>query len=329
MATPFSPSVAQLSMAQLDQDFKLKEHVRQVSELMGELMANDPRVRAIRERFQIAETAVEPEEFNFELDQFRSIDDVAQECIDHNVDITANIKNVCGRAFFNPLRTGLNDPEARWVEISRPEAVDHQYELNELLFLDTNRKVIDWSLSLPKLRTIARNRKYTNSLMQKSLLRIVNQFHPEQSVLVSEYTANQLAQFLLRMDSKRDRSVYHREQLYKVVRTPEVDLTVALNSAQGYIDKMYPAALAVNASYRSTLYKTAIISFLPDELAQGLIGVIQSEMSKCTPMPDEEILRRALHLEETTRIKPAGPLYFGRKIQSKTCLLYTSDAADE
>jgi hypothetical protein len=73
-------------------------------------------------------------QFDFEL-QNVTIRTVEQLARDNNRPILDCIKSTCGRAYYNRNLDRPNNPED-WVEMSRPEASDHNTELSRLLYLD-------------------------------------------------------------------------------------------------------------------------------------------------------------------------------------------------
>ncbi len=317
-----------------DQEFaaehKINESVRRLATVLSTVQVAGNRIlpleagsplQILLDDLRIAPVEAAPV-FEFELDDNLSIRQAELRCQNRQVNgipapvqFLDYVQSRIGRAYFNITMNALNP---NWVELSRPEAADCNYEAGELMFLDSERKTIDWSLSLPKLKVLANDRKYTPAMMKKSLLRIVNQFHPDQSNIIQDYTADQIAVYLLRLDSKRDKAVFYKDQLFRVVRTPQDDLQAPLAKAQVLIDRIYPAANADMGPYRSTAYKVAVVSFLPDELAIPLIERIRESMARCEPMTDEEIFLRALRMEDYSRIRPLSNLQYGRKISRQT-----------
>ena len=90
---------------------------------------------------------------------------------------------------------GYNEQNPRWVEMSRPEASDVQQEFSELIYLDMRNLVVDWRTSLDNLKRLSTDRRYTEQMMHACLLRMINKFLPEQTMLQKPNTSNQIAQF--------------------------------------------------------------------------------------------------------------------------------------
>jgi hypothetical protein len=310
--------------------YDLKQSILQLSRVLTTQTAADGRpiftdapgtpLHQLLADLQIRPRAAPPT-FAFELTQNITVKQAEQQCREHRDDngqpeplpFPDFIQSKCGRAYFN---SALDAEHPQWIELSRPEASDHQTELSELLFLDTENTIPDWNLSLPKLRTLAQDRIYTPEMMKKSLLKLINRFHPDQTTVVSDKSADEIASFLLQMDAKRDKSVYYRAKLYALVRTPLEDLVSTLTKAEALIDKIYPANVEANQTYRSAAYRMAIISFLPDELAIPILSQIKKSMLICQPLSDEQILDLAMSAEEYSGKRPVFNLQFGRTIEN-------------
>ncbi len=216
------------------------------------------------------------------------------------------------RIFFD---TALKAPEV-YVEISRPEASDLNSEIEECHFLDGAKSVIDWSQSLPNLKRLAQERVYTARMTQKALHRLVSRFTPEHAHLVSDLTANEMANYLLRTETNRDKTVYRRKELFELTRKPEMELRAPLTTARKLIDLVYPADRPGTEMQRSSAWRMAIISFLPDELAIPISERLRISNEMCQPITDEVLEAMAYQAEEAYRKPPPCPLKFGRTIGS-------------
>ncbi len=128
---------------------------------------------------------------------------------------------------------------ANYQEVSRPEAADLGCEVAVCHFLDGAKTVIDWSESLPELKRLAKNCIYTSEMMKVSLHQLVNRYTPEQSHLVSDLSANDMAKYLLSTEKNRDQTTYRRKELYELTRKPDTDLRAPLSMARKLIDKIY------------------------------------------------------------------------------------------
>jgi len=148
------------------------------------------------------------------------------------------------------------------------------------------------------------------------LHRLVSRFTPEHSHLVSDMTANEMANYLLRTETNRDKTAYRRKELHELVRKPDMELRAPLTTARRLIDIVYPANRAGTEIQRSTAWRTAIISFLPDEIAIPMSERLKVANEICQPITDAELEAMAYQAEEVYRKPPPFPLKFGRNIGS-------------
>ena len=116
--------------------------------------------------------------------------------------------------------------------MSRPEASDVQQEFSELIYLDMRNLVVDWRTSLDNLKRLSTDRRYTEQMMHACLMRMINKFLPEQTMLQKPNTSNQIAQFLLQLDSKVDKLSFYKQQLILSQR----NIGEELDSAMAWLD---------------------------------------------------------------------------------------------
>ena len=258
-------------------------------------------------------------EFLFELGEVITMDDAATRCRERRVagqrapvNLPEMLITAGQRVFFN---TNMALP-ATFVEVSRPEASDLPSEIAVCHFLDGARTAIDWSESLPNLRRLAQQRRYTADMMQSALHRLVSRYTPELSHLVTEMTADQMANYLLRTQTNKDKTIYKRKELLQLTRQPDMELRAPLSNARLLIDRIYPPENQALAMQRSSAWRMAILSFLPDELAIPLADKLRVANEICRPITDERLERMAYIAEESYRKPPAFPLKFGRTIGS-------------
>ena len=139
-------------------------------------------------------TAEAPPAFDFDLGEMITIEEAGRRCQERvgadgrvePVNLPEMLVTAGQRVFFN---TTMRLP-ATYVEISRPEASDLGSEVSVCHFLDGPKTVIDWSESLPELKRLAKDRRYTTNMMKVALHRLVNQYSAKQSHLVSDLDAN-------------------------------------------------------------------------------------------------------------------------------------------
>jgi hypothetical protein len=200
------------------------------------------------------------------------------------------------------------------VEISKPENADPHVELSKCRFLDNSRSVIDWKSSLPGLKSLAKERKYTAEMVQTCLKKLVSDYCKPHAHIVEDMTHNEIANYLLSTENNRDRNVYRKKELNELTRMPGQELRIPLIMARKLIDIIYPADGANNAAARSSAWRTAILSFLPDQVAVPLLEKITAKIEDCTPMSDDDIYEFAVAADEQIKHPVHWPLKYGRQV---------------
>ncbi len=310
-------------------DFKQRRLLQDVAELFGALRnPDDPQERLLpvepgtplhnfMQKLRIEETPAP--NFDFELGNPITVQNAANRCADRRVNgqrAPVNLPDMLvtagQRLFFN---TAMQQP-ATYVEISRPEASDLPSEVAACRFLDGAKKVIDWALSLPSLKQLAQQRLYTEAMARQALHRLVSIYTPEHAHLVSDMNANETANYLLSTEINRDKTAYRRKELFELTRKPDMDLRAPLTIARKLIDMIFPANRPEMAMQRSAAWRTAIISFLPDEIAVPLSDRLKIANEKCRPISDEELEAMAYQAEEAYRKPLVFPLKYNRNVGS-------------
>ena len=235
--------------------------------------------------------AAPQQDYDFELANNTTVEAIQNECIQRNVNIMNVIRQVGNRAYYDTTYGAVpaegepvnNNP---WREFSRPESAEKAVEMAQVTCYGDSTTVVNWAATMPKLKDLFKERVYTPELAKKALMNMVAKYHPEQAILLQTQTANQIAAHLLRLDANRDKRTYHRQQLFKIVRTPEEDLPNALAKAQLLIDAIYPPNDPAFAAHRSSTFRTALISFCHDVVAAGVLEHIQHHQTECLPLTD-------------------------------------------
>ena len=253
------------------------------------------------------------EEFDFELGEILTYEDAVRLCEEAEVNVSDMIVGKCGRTFFN---RNLGQGARREVEISKGENADHNVELSRCRFLDNARTIIDWKSSLPGLKTLAKERKYTAYMMENCLRKLISEYCKVHIHMVDEMDANQIANYLLSTEVNMDKTVYRKKELNQLVRSPDQELRIPLTMARMLIDKIYPEAVPANTAARSAMWRTAILSFSPDEVAVPLLNLMRKKMEDCDPMSDEDIHKMALSADETIKRPLHCSLKYGRIVGS-------------
>lgn len=265
--------------------------------------------------------------YDFELGENVTLNEIINQCNIRNINQFDIIQNLGNRSFYNhtygePPAAGQPPVNNPWREYSRPEAAEKSVELAQLVFYDGGNTTVNWTETMPKLRTLFQARVYTNDMAKTCLMNLVHRFHPEQAILLRTMTANQIATHLLQLDSNRDKRTYHRLLLFKSVRTPEEDLPAALAKVQLIIDAIYPANDPAYAAHRSSTFRTALLSFCHDTIAAGVLDKIQRHQLECLPLTDDEIRDYAVRYENYMHLKPTANLVFGRNLGSTPAATY-------
>jgi hypothetical protein len=258
--------------------------------------------------------------YDFELDENVTLNEIIHQCNIRNINQFDVIQNLGSRSFYDhtygvPPAVGQphNNP---WREYSRPEAAEKSVEMAQVTCYDGGNTTVNWTETMPKLKTLFQSRVYTNDMAKTCLMNLVHKFHPEQAILLRTMTANQIATHLLQLDSNRDKRTYHRMLLFKSVRTPEEDLPAALAKVQLMIDAIYPANDPAYAAHRSSTFRTALLSFCHDTIAAGVLDKIQRHQLECLPLTDDEIRDFAVRYENYMHLRPTTNLVFGRNFGS-------------
>ena len=251
------------------------------------------------------------EQFDFELGEILTIEAATNLCIAGGANPPEMFSTIANRVLFN---AALDRQAPRWVHVSRSEAVDRHSEVQVLHFLNEKRTVVDWTLSLPELKLLAQSRLYTSAMMQNSLLHLVDTYCKDHKDYIRGMTPNQIANYLLSMEKNRDKTSYRREELKNLHRQVGQEYKAILVMAYTLIDRIFPADQPNLAAHRAIAQRTAILSYLPDELALPLAAKCQRAQDKCTPLTNEAVRRYAERMEEEQRVFLQHPLQYGRTI---------------
>jgi hypothetical protein len=181
-------------------------------------------------------------------------------------------------------------------------------------YIDGQKYVPDWTISLNNLKRLGKDRLYTEEMMKTCLLRLVNRFIPDQSALIKNMTSNQIARMLLKLDSRVDKTSHYRQQLFAAHRLPGESLKGAMTRFQNLLDTVYPPGEVGHAITRAEMLKTAIISFLPDCIAIPLSAEMRRRSYKGKALTFQEICSRAYKASSDLMTEVAIPLQFGRNI---------------
>jgi hypothetical protein len=251
------------------------------------------------------------EEPDFEFEFFAlTISQIASEFIRRNIKLSDMILIVSNKVFYD--RSWGANPNSAFIEVSRPEAADPEF--NAMHYLDVQKYIPDWNITLNNLKRLGQDQLYTEEMMKTCLLRLINRFIPDQSQLIKDKTSNQIAEMLLKLDSRVDKMTHYRQQLFAAHRLPGEILQGAMTRFQNLLDIVYPSSEVGHASTRAEMLKTAIISFLPDCVASPLTAEMKRRSYKGKALTFQEICSRAYKPSNELMTEVAIPLQFGRNI---------------
>jgi hypothetical protein len=159
-------------------------------------------------RFNLAEDDAEPD-FDFELDDVVSVEQVEAHCRHNNLNFMTYTRELGERLYYNRNYNNEDVVVPEWVEMSRYEAADPARELHMVVFADRDQQTrVDWTFTLGNLKRLAHDMVYTERMMHGCLLRLVNRFCGELADMLRSMTANEVARYLLNMDSRLNRRIY-------------------------------------------------------------------------------------------------------------------------
>src|SRR5450830_1329097 len=308
--------------------FKVEYDTNRMLTIFGNLLSN-PAIVAnvpaevnaqIRAELRLDDQPQQHPEFDFELGDVITLDEAVRRCENRIVaDLPAPVnvmdmtRTHINRVYFN---TAMNAQNPVWVEVSRPEAADFSAEVAEIVCYDKAKTMPNWQNSLPRLKELAQARKYNAHMMASSLNRLVIRYQPDLTRMIEGLECNEIANFLLNQERNKDSRAFRRKELYQVSRTPDQDLKAPIARAQTIIDQLYPADQPELAAYRSSAIRTAVMSFLPDQLAGPLAEELKKATELCRPIPDDRLMDLAQKMEDASRVRPLFELKYGRLINS-------------
>ena len=139
-------------------------------------------------------------------------------CEEAEVNISDMIVCKCSRTYFNQ---NLGEGPRREVEILKGENTDHNVELSRCSFL--NKKIIRLEVlsTVPGLKALARERKYTAFMMENCLRKLISEYCKVHIYMVDEMDANLRATYLLSTEVNTDKKVHRTKELNQRVRLPQ------------------------------------------------------------------------------------------------------------
>ena len=215
-----------------------------------------------------------------------------------------------------------------WKRAAKDTDGDVYVEASLISFLDVDKKIIDWEVTLGNLNRIGTERGYTNNNYRASVLRIIQVYQPHLNYLYRDIqNANEIATSLMESQLKLDKRMIYRNQVNELVRKPNEDLTQVMSNLKSLGKLIYP-----NPNQDSNLHQLMIkglISFTHDDLAMQLKSSIEKDVNLGRPVNWEEHFDVIQQLEILRGIKPTTPLKFGRSIGDKPLQLFNYEFPNE
>ena len=325
----------------------------QISELMDAIQEQgDPALRErfanLRRRHKIENEEDPPPDFHFNTTAL-TYEDVARHCAQNNLNLR-RLVFVQGDRFYVSRNYVLGENQV-WDQIASPSSVDIQQESAQLAFLDPNKIIVDWPLTLLNLNNMILHKPYSQAMLRNCLLRYVNHYESAQTEYLRNKTCDEIANFLLCLSTRIDRKAYHKSRLLSAVRRPEETLSAAVHKVRNIAESIYvnvpdpdaaavqpvvpggpqpaaagepagpaqapPAADApvpeINPLVNRILIN-AIISFCRDDIAVPLNKMILQDSSLSRLKDYMYYLRIAMKAEMRQNAFPTVPLKYSRKL---------------
>jgi hypothetical protein len=105
------------------------------------------RIEHVLEKYKDDAPDEEPD-FEFEFTAM-TISQIASECIRRNIKLSDMTLTVSNKVFYD--RSWGANPNGAFIEVSRPEAADPMAEFNAMHYLDVQKYVPDWTITLNNL----------------------------------------------------------------------------------------------------------------------------------------------------------------------------------
>ena len=299
------------------QDHQLSTLISGVTDLLSE--GADPalvqKIKDFKEKFKLPNAQGDTPEFAFNL-ATDTYEEVPEKVFKDGKDLK-KVTFVQADRFFVSDGYNENAPQ-KWKEVACPSTVDIHQESAQLTFLDSEKKHVDWPQTLNNLNEMIKSKLYSEKMMKACLIRFINHYEPGQTEYLKDRTCNEIAKFLLSLDSRIDKTTFHKTRLHNSVRLPEETLSAAVNKVRNIVDKLYPLPTGATEHDSNSIANryliNAIISFLRDDLAVPLLKRVQQDSAISRLLYYTEYLNMAMNAEVRGQIFPAGPLKYGRKL---------------
>jgi hypothetical protein len=266
-------------------DFARDEALQtQISEIMDAIQEQgDPALRErfanLRRRHKIENEQDPPPNFHFNTAAL-TYEDVTRHCAQNNLNLR-RLVFVQGDRFYVSRNYALGENQV-WDEIASPSSVDIQQESAQLAFLDPKKVIVDWPLTLENLNNMIRQKPYSEAMLRNCLLRFVNHYESAQTEYLRNKTCDQIANFLLSLNTRIDRKAYHKSRLLSAVRRPEETLSAAVHKVRNIAESIY-----VNVPDPDAAAVQPVVPGVPQPAAAGEpAGPAQAPPAADAPVPE-------------------------------------------
>jgi hypothetical protein len=288
---------------------------------LSDIIASDERFREkikdFKEKFRLQGSEDRPPSFSFLLAD-QSYEDVVKKCNEEK----KNLKKV---SFVQADRIYVSEnlkeePPQVWNPVATEASVDLHHESSQLVFFDSEKRLVNWEATLSNLREMMISRPYNEKMAKSCLIRFINHYLPGQTEFLKEKSANEIANFLITLDARVDKIAYYKQMLLTSSREPAESLQAAVFKLKNIVDKIYPPTAGDSenpgSSMANRILINAVISFVRDEIAIPLLNRVLNDNSMSRLLSYSEYLKMAANAEIRSQIFPTSALRYNRKLNT-------------
>ena len=149
-------------------DHQTNNYVKELTDVLtGDLAQLPQRVQDFREKYKVESAPQEAEPFSFNL-ATRSYETSPAEAAAAGVNLR-KVSFIQGDRFFVARDFDITDQQV-WDEVAAPSSVDLQQESSQITYIDCDKKVVDWPLTLHNLNRMIASKPYSEGMMKSYLL---------------------------------------------------------------------------------------------------------------------------------------------------------------
>ncbi len=149
-------------------DQQSNNYIRGLTEVLdGDIAELPQRLQTFREKFKVETPPQEEQPFTFNL-AARSYETIPAEAAANNANLR-RVTYVQGDRFFVSRDFAEGDNQI-WDEVASPSSVDVHQESSQLVFLDNEKRIVDWPMTLQNLNRMIASKPYSDSMMKNCLL---------------------------------------------------------------------------------------------------------------------------------------------------------------